>query len=269
MVAALATRAVLSVAGLCLLQMLLTALFLTARPARRPCLALPRGGGDYVSGMRDVAPGSVAVTLRPAEVVVWHDLDHVPAANASAAVEAQRGRGVPLSYVHSSRNFRFHGRFAAALMLDAEFVWAMRRHNAIIGGMGRGWAPEDLEVDLVGQSWLVRAEWLRLFWSARMPSWDNGEDIDLAASLSILAGIRAFVPRMPRGEPDTWKDVTAGRLGGDAVATYRTRGHVPIRHNVTNYWLQLGWRTLANTTRVPLAREPPPPPAAANRTRRR
>eukprot|EP00727_Mastigamoeba_balamuthi_P014205 m51a1_g9407 hypothetical protein (329) ;mRNA; r:307620-309019 len=279
-----------------------------AAPVQQPALpALSFRDLDYaavdggVLAMRQVPRGSVGVVLTvykratldrqlaavlsqthaPSEVVVWQNEHHVDVAHV---VERFRARGVSL--VQSSRNFKFHGRFAAALMLDTEYVFipdddqipgnkyietairASREHNAIIAGTGRmitetglwscagcgdgGWAPEDLEVDVGCQSWFVRTEWLRRYWSVRMPSWDNGEDIDLSASLKILGGIRTFVPQMPKHERQMWKDTSGGTLGADAVATHKKKDHGALRHNITNYWIQLGWKTLHGVAGLPI-----------------
>eukprot|EP00727_Mastigamoeba_balamuthi_P009191 m51a1_g4895 hypothetical protein (331) ;mRNA; r:126300-127483 len=274
-------------------------------PGPHPARTLPDLDYSAVDGgvmaMRAVPRGSVGVVLMvykrrtlerqlraiygqthaPAEVIVWQDERHVDVADV---VERYRPRG--LSFVQSTRNFKFHGRFAVALMFDTEFVFivdddqipgskyletcirASREHNAIISGTGRvitttglwscagcgdgGWAPEDREVDVGCQSWFVRTEWLRRFWSVRMPSWANGEDIDLSASLKLLGGVRTFVPRMPAGDRETWKDRSGGLIGNDNVATHKRPDHAALRHNITNYWLQLGWTTLNRIHSLPI-----------------
>eukprot|EP00727_Mastigamoeba_balamuthi_P010251 m51a1_g5849 hypothetical protein (766) ;mRNA; r:327797-331385 len=253
-----------------------------------------------VMAMRRVAPGSVGVVLTvyrrttletqlkavlgqthaPAEVVVWQNGRHVDISGVADRFADNEN----VSFVRSTRNFKFHGRFAVALMMDTEYVLvldddqipgrrfvetgirASREQNALVAGVGRmvtptglwgcswcadaGYSMEDTEVDIGGHAWLLRTEWLQYYWSTRMPSWDNGEDIDLSASLKLLAGIRTIVPRMPPSDSSTWCDVNGGALGGDSVATHKKKDHGAIRHNITNYWIQLGWRTVNNITGI-------------------
>lgn len=123
-------------------------------------------------------------------------------------------------------NYKYHGRFATALMFDTEFTaifdddtipqprWlevAMEtstRLNAIVGPVGVIVSNDlqmyfnppmnfELEVDYTGHSWVFKTEWLRHLWGSAVPSWEAGEDIGFSATAWMKARIRTVMPAMP------------------------------------------------------------------------
>jgi len=172
-------------------------------------------------------------------------------------------------------NFKFHGRFVLPLLCDTEYCaifdddtipsrnWlshaltTSREYNCIIGANGRTLltsseistagvgdgkpVTEDTKVDFVGHCWFFKTDWCRNMWRDRPFTWDNGEDIHLAASCYLYEGIECFVPHTldSSTRPDTMYE-----LGTDDVATWRTASHGSLRQGVLDYWLDKGWRPI-------------------------
>jgi GT2 family glycosyltransferase len=211
-------------------------------------------------------------TVRPASVTIWQNEDHV-------CLAEHLDRWPEIQHVQSSENLRFHGRFALALLGDAEYVaifdddcipgprWletaihCSEEHGAIVGANGRTYDPATLEqsdagggipsdvdqrVDLVGHCWVLRREWLRAMWAEPVPSWANGEDIHIAAACSIRLGVPCYVPAQPADDRDCWGDGDV-MLGADDVATYRRADHRPLRLDLIRQWRARGWRLSRET----------------------
>eukprot|EP01041_Mallomonas_annulata_P003221 gene3221-6371_t len=168
-----------------------------------------------------------------------------------------------------SRNFKYHGRFAVPLLLDSDFTaiidddtipgshWlesvtgACERYDAVAGPQGLVIhrdkqymvAPPtdyDMEVDYLGRTWVVRTEWIRLFWSERVPSWECCEDVSVSAVAWMLGRYRSVVPAQPLSRPELWGD-TDGRFHHDGNHTYKNIIPLQIRWPLTRHWLASGW----------------------------
>jgi hypothetical protein len=181
--------------------------------------------------------------------------------------------------VTCSQNAYFHGRFALALMAPTEFVaifdddtipgrdWfancleTMRTTPGILGTAGLilhgpsyarrtmyGWQrPSDraVEVDLVGQAWFLRTEWVRYLFAERAVTGTNGEDIELAARAWRLAGIRSYVPPHPAGDVRVWGSTRGIELGVDQVASSIARpNHLAEREQIVASEIAAGWKPL-------------------------
>jgi hypothetical protein len=73
-----------------------------------------------------------------------------------------------------------------------------------------GWqrpSDETVEVDLVGQAWLLRTEWVKYLFSCPPVTGTNGEDIELAARAWRLAGIRSYCPPHPANDKSRWGSI--------------------------------------------------------------
>ena len=150
-------------------------------------------------------------------------------------------------------NWKFYGRFAAALLADTEFIaiydddtipgteWqqncleTMKVKEGILGSAGiilrsdryadherRGWPThnaEVTEVDLVGHAWFFKREWLRYLWQEKPTTWDNGEDIQFAFMSKIHGGIRTYCPPHPSDNKEMHGSVLGNELGIDSKAT--------------------------------------------------
>lgn len=216
-------------------------------------------------------------TKKPSQVWIYQNESHF---NIDIPEEAKEKHNI--SVIQSKDiNFKFHGRFVLPLLCDTEYIaifdddtipgplWlencldTSKRNNCIVGANGRtirsitntsnsacigtgDGAPveKETEVDFVGHCWFFKTEWCKNLWKDRPASWDNGEDIHLAAACQIYEGIKCFVPRMPRGNIQLWGD-TEVHLGSDNVATWKTSNHSDLRDNVIKYWIDRGWNPLA------------------------
>ena len=134
--------------------------------------------------------------------------------------------------VDSSRNFKYHGRFALGLLAQTKYVaffdddtipgkdWfknclnlIKQKGKCIVGGAGcilksqayvnhirAGWpVPSEniTEVDLVGHAWLMPREVLNEVWKEVPPTYENGEDIQLSFQAYINSGIKSYCPPHP------------------------------------------------------------------------
>ena len=154
---------------------------------------------------------------------------------------------------HNNHNWKFYGRFAAALLADTEYIaifdddtipgreWfencltTMGTHEGILGSAGIllndyhyvnhdrcGWPTQNAEaeeVDLVGHAWFFKREWLQYLWKEKPPTWDNGEDIQFAYSAKTYGGIKTFCPPHPPNNREMHGSILGNELGVDSKAT--------------------------------------------------
>ena len=150
-------------------------------------------------------------------------------------------------------NWKFYGRFAAALLADTEYVavfdddtipgseWfenclsTMKSHEGIMGSAGVilngnryvqhdrcGWPTKNAEiteVDLVGHAWFFKREWLQYLWTEKPPTWDNGEDIQFSYAAQKYGGIKTFCPPHPPDNIEMHGSTMGNELGIDSKAT--------------------------------------------------
>ena len=178
-------------------------------------------------------------------------------------------------------NFKFHGRFMLTLLCDTEYVaifdddtmpgrkWlencldTSKRNNCIVGANGRimkqGFEDQDKEysiglgdgkpieeereVDFVGHCWFFKSEWCKYLWMDRPHTWDNGEDIHLAASSQIHGDIKCYIPKQPNNDREMWGDLEI-HLGSDSHASWKKTDHSLLRGGVIKHWHSKGWRPL-------------------------
>jgi len=180
-------------------------------------------------------------------------------------------------------NWKFYGRFAAALLADTEYValydddtipgrrWhencleTMKTHEGIMGSAGIilkgnryvnhdrcGWPtqnPEVTEVDLVGHSWFFKREWLRYLWQEKPVTWDNGEDIQFGFMAKIHGGIPTYCPPHPPEDPELHGSILGNELGIDnkATSTNSAVSHQKFfseRDVCVQTGLRKGWKTV-------------------------
>jgi hypothetical protein len=180
-------------------------------------------------------------------------------------------------------NWKFYGRFAAALLADTEYValydddtipgrkWhencleTMKTSEGIMGSAGIilkssqymnhdrcGWPTQNkevTEVDLVGHSWFFKREWLRYLWQEKPVTWDNGEDIQFGFMAKIHGGIPTYCPPHPPEDKDLHGSVLGNELGIDDKATSTNKA---VSHNqffgerdlCVQEGLKKGWKTV-------------------------
>ncbi|MBN7762758.1 hypothetical protein JYP52_16580 [Nitratireductor aquibiodomus] len=203
--------------------------------------------------------------------------------------------GVPTAFC--SANFRYHGRFALALLARTKYVaifdddtipgpfWLenclrhMANRNAIYGTIGVtsdipgeyvpntrvGWAGNNnniaTEVDLVGHSWVFERDVLKYFWFEEPLSWATGEDIHLSFAAQKHAGVPTIVPPHPQGKKFGWGSLLGAQLGADhEAASFRLRGnHNSLRSACMQQAADRGW-----VQRNAAALKPPSPLSSLN-----
>jgi len=180
-------------------------------------------------------------------------------------------------------NWKFYGRFAAALLADTEYVamydddtvpgqnWhkncleTMNTHEGILGSAGIilkgkqyiqhdrcGWPTnnsETTEVDLVGHSWFFKREWLRYLWQEKPVTWDNGEDIQFGFMAKIHGGIPTYCPPHPADDNTKHGSILGNELGIDdkATSTNKAVSHQAFfseRDSCVQEGLRKGWKTV-------------------------
>jgi len=186
---------------------------------------------------------------------------------------------------HNDFNWKFYGRFAAALLADTEYIaiydddtipgkkWhenclnTMKTHEGILGSAGIilksdkyanhdrcGWPTQNnltTEVDLVGHAWFFKREWLRYLWQEKPVTWDNGEDIQFAFMAKIHGGIPTYCPPHPPENKDLHGSVLGNELGIDnkATSTNSSVSHQQFfseRDRCVLGGLKRGWKTVRN-----------------------
>ncbi len=182
-----------------------------------------------------------------------------------------------------NENTMFHGRFAAALLAQTEFVaifdddilpgkkWlencidSIGKCNGILGGSGvsikakgyqahikHGWNGNikptvTTRVDLVGHAWFMKQEWLKYMWYEKPFSWENGEDIMFSYLAQKYGGINTFVPPHPENDLTLWSNIDGGRVGSDENASFIHRpNHYELRDMVCSKAIDGGWKTVYN-----------------------
>jgi len=186
----------------------------------------------------------------------------------------------------NDHNWKFYGRFAAALLADTEYVvvfdddtipgnrWfenclnTMKTHEGMLGTHGltqvdehswsvkrSGWPSknEDVErVDYVGHCWFFKREWLQYLWKEKPPMWGNGEDMNFSYAIQRYAGLQTYVPPHPEDEPALHGSLLGYELGVDSKATSNNNAHkthqmfFTERDMCVNYALKNGWKTVYN-----------------------
>lgn len=176
-------------------------------------------------------------------------------------------------------NHMFYGRFAFALMSQAEFIAAFdddtipgthwlrncvdvfRARPALLGSIGvtlqqpdryapntrTGWIgegqEEPTEVDLVGHAWFLPRDWLRHFWLEKPSTFLTGEDMHLSFISQKHLGVATTVPAHPASCPAAWGSVLGEELGMDAAASSNQKGttHYSERDNCVRDLVARGW----------------------------
>ena len=215
-------------------------------------------------------------TVQPTEIWLWVN-DH----------EDNRGYdysdlGVNKIF-HNDHNWKFYGRFAAALLSDTEYVaifdddtipgerWfencleTMKTKQGILGSAGvilnskiymdhrrSGWAArnEEIErVDLVGHSWFFKREWLQYLWKEKPPTWDNGEDIQFSYAAQRYGNVQTYCPPHPPSDKSLHGSILGNELGIDSKATSNNNqvSHQQFfseRDMCVQYAIKNGWDTV-------------------------
>tara|TARA_Y100000592_G_C5477915_1_gene323490 strand:+ start:1712 stop:3328 length:1617 start_codon:yes stop_codon:yes gene_type:complete len=180
-------------------------------------------------------------------------------------------------------NWKFYGRFAAALLADTEYIaiydddtipgkrWhenclkTMKTHEGILGSAGIilksdryvnhdrcGWPTQNrevTEVDLVGHSWFFKREWLRYLWQEKPVTWENGEDIQFGFMAKVYGGIPTYCPPHPPEDRELHGSILGNELGIDdkATSTNSSVSHQQFfseRDRCVQEGIKSGWKTV-------------------------
>lgn len=217
-------------------------------------------------------------SVPPKEIWVWinepdrHDFDYE---------KIKMGLPFDVKIFDCNHNWKFYGRFAAAMLADTEYValfdddtipgkdWlsncltTMNRTPGILGGVGCvlpgdryyghervGWShpnEETREVDLVGHAWFFKRDWLQYLWREKPFMWDNGEDIQFSYMAQKYGNIKTYVPPHPVTKPEMHSSLKGMKYGIDDVATSNTRNHEVFynqRDECVRNAIKNGWKIL-------------------------
>lgn len=186
-------------------------------------------------------------SIKPNQIWAWRNFH-----NDSESLDFKNIIGLD-RWINSNYNWKFYGRFSAALLADTEYVaifdddtipgkdWfkncldTMNIKEGILGSAGVtlnssiyadhircGWPTknENIErVDLVGHAWFFKRDWLKYLWSEKPFTWDNGEDIQFSYLAQKYGGIQTYCPPHPKNNLMLHGSIMGEKLGTDSKAT--------------------------------------------------
>jgi hypothetical protein len=185
-----------------------------------------------------------------------------------------------------NHNTKFHGRFAAAMLVQTEYVamfdddilpgknWFKNCLECddlvgLLGGSGVllsnsttynpnskiGWngiqSNQPMRADLVGHAWFWRSEWTKYMWYEKPASWNNGEDIMFSYLLQKYGSVSTWVPPHPINDKSMWScDPTFGfKHGNDASASWlANQEHNTERDSIVDACTDKGWKLVKDRT---------------------
>ena len=218
-------------------------------------------------------------TKQPKQIWVWVNHHEDNANFDHQALGADR-------VFHNDFNWKFYGRFAAALLADTEYVaifdddtipgerWfencldTMSIKEGILGSAGVilnskdyyvmhdrcGWPTQNSEttrVDLVGHAWFFKRDWLQYLWKEKPFTWDNGEDIQFSYLAQKHGGIQTYCPPHPPEDKSLHGSILGNELGIDSKATSNNHAvsHQQFfneRDECVQNGIRGGWKTVNN-----------------------
>ena len=203
-------------------------------------------------------------TIKPSEIWIWH--------NQFEDLKFDYPKDLNV-LVHSSRNFKFSGRWALALLAKTDYV-AMFDDDSIPGnkymenvfncmktkpglyvGVGVnsfpkkrrfGWVnanPDIKRVDFGGHAWVIKTDLIHWFWREPMFMWNNGEDIHLSYILQKYANVNTYVSPHPENDKKLWSSLKGSKYGGDKNAhCIVDKQHYKDRNKIISYYVSKGWK---------------------------
>jgi hypothetical protein len=213
-------------------------------------------------------------TVQPEQIWVW--VNHHPDNDGFDFESLNVDR-----IIHNNYNWKFYGRFSAALLAQTKFValfdddtipgseWfencltTYQSHPGILGGVGVqlkeeryyghhrvGWSnpnEEVEEVDLVGHAWFLPRTSVVDLWREVPYCWDNGEDIQLSYLAQKYSQTKTYVPPHPRTNPQMFSSTKGMEYGVDSKATSSPANHQVFyteRDNCVRNAIANGWTPL-------------------------
>lgn len=198
-------------------------------------------------------------TIKPKEIWAWvnYHEDNATTDFSDGLVDV---------VVKSSKNFKYHGRFALGLLAPNDHYLAYFDDDTIpgerwfenclttiqsidkVGICGSagvilqdplnyvrhsrvGWPSKNISpvrVDLVGHAWFLRRGLLNAMWAEPPISLDNGEDIQLSYMAQKM-GFDTYCPPHPPTDKTLWGSIKGEELGIDEVASSTGDGEKHIK----------------------------------------
>ncbi len=186
-------------------------------------------------------------SLKPDQIWAWRNYHE-----DGNSLDLKSVKGLD-KWLDSNYNWKFYGRFAAALLADTEYVaifdddtipgkdWfqncidSMKTSEGILGSAGVtlnskiytdhvrcGWPTKNetiQRVDLVGHAWFFKREWLKYLWMEKPFTWNNGEDIQFSYLAQKYGGIQTYCPPHPKTNLMLHGSIMGEKLGTDNKAT--------------------------------------------------
>ena len=211
-------------------------------------------------------------TVKAKEIIVWYnkpeDKKQYNISNLGAKV------------ILCDYNYKFHGRFAAALLAKTKYVaifdddtipgikWFENCLNCIeekpgiygasgvvlhgdaylpnhkVGWNGTSKNTEIEEVDLVGHAWFLERKDLTYLWREEPYSWDNGEDMQLSYFAQKFGNVKTYVPPHPPDDIEKWGSIRGNEYGMDFNSSWRKSDHMILRNKIAAKQIQNGWKTV-------------------------
>lgn len=206
-------------------------------------------------------------TIKSSDILLWYNKGETPQIKLSDDIKI----------AYCNYNFKFHGRFAFALLAKTEYVaifdddcipgsrWfencleSIKKCNGIIGTTGVVLNSNDYEdsykigynatlndnleeVDLVGHAWFFKREWLQYMWYEYPISWENGEDIQFSYLCQKYGGINTYVAPHREADKDRWGNIKS-YYSADQFASYKKQNHSTLRNEIVKKAIDQGWKT--------------------------
>jgi len=211
-------------------------------------------------------------TIPPEEIIVWY--------NKPEEQEQYDLSNLGANIILCDKNYKFHGRFTAALMAKTKYVaifdddtipgkmWfenclsSMKKKRGIYGTSGVvlhgdkylpnhkvGWNgktpnEEIVQVDLVGHAWFLEKDHLRYMWYEEPYSWENGEDMHLSFCAQKYGNINTYVPPHPKNDKSLWGSLKGNVYGNDVSSSWRKNNHMQLRNEIASHQIKEGWKTV-------------------------
>lgn len=135
---------------------------------------------------------------------------------------------------------------SAGIILNEDSYFKVEGNNVVPTHIKTGWhdqSKEIREVDFVGHSWFFPKEYLLDFWKEDPFCWETGEDMHFSYACQKYNNVKTYVPAQ---YTSTISGSIMPQFGADQNASYKNVRHWELRNEAVKYYIDKGWRTLAN-----------------------
>ena len=209
-------------------------------------------------------------TIKPKTIYIWQNGNFI---------NIDKYRKMDVKLIKSDVNFKFHGRFAFALLMQTQYVaifdddiipgpkWLencinlSKSKNCIVGANGRNYNSKSkkhvgigltnkfdyldkpCKVDLVGHCWFFKKEWLKYMWRQIPFSYDNGEDIHFCFCAKLFGNIDSYVAGQSKTNLNTKADIKNDQYAQDNHASWKKSNHQKIRNYIAEEFIKIGFKS--------------------------